>query len=207
MANPIKTLILEGEHETLDFKNTISNAAKIAKTLVAFANNKGGTLLIGVTDEGFIKGVKDEEEERFMLLKAANQYCKPSIPLSFQEFMVDDKLILLANVSESNDKPYYALDETGKWWAYIRIKDKSILASSIILEVLKNQYTDVEISYSAAEEKLFNYLRSNTQITLKQFSKLTRLPHRKLIKILAKLIITGIIKSHSDGNVEYFVLS
>src|SRR3546814_2454449 len=47
----IKTLILQGEGEQLDFKNRISNCAKIAKTLVAFANTKGGKLLVGVADD------------------------------------------------------------------------------------------------------------------------------------------------------------
>lgn len=59
----IKRLILEGENVSLDFKKTISKAEKIAKTLVAFANNQGGRLLIGVADDGSIKGVKSEEEE------------------------------------------------------------------------------------------------------------------------------------------------
>src|SRR3546814_20954398 len=63
----IKTLILQGEGEQLDFKNRISNCAKIAKTLVAFANTKGGKLLVGVADDGTIKGVKSEEEETYML--------------------------------------------------------------------------------------------------------------------------------------------
>ena len=61
----IRKLILQGEGTTLDFKKTITNNEKIAKSLVAFANNKGGQLLIGVADDGSIKGVKSEDEDRF----------------------------------------------------------------------------------------------------------------------------------------------
>lgn len=43
----IKSLILQGEGVMLDFKKTITSTEKIAKSLVAFANNKGGKLLIG----------------------------------------------------------------------------------------------------------------------------------------------------------------
>ena len=57
----IKSLILQGEGVMLDFKKTITNTGKIAKSLVAFANNKGGKLLIGVAYDGSIKGVKSEE--------------------------------------------------------------------------------------------------------------------------------------------------
>ena len=58
MLHKITRLIAGGESETLDFKQTISDASKIAKTLVAFANNKGGTLLIGVRDNGSISGIQ-----------------------------------------------------------------------------------------------------------------------------------------------------
>ena len=57
----VKKLIFEGEGVTLDFKKTITNCEKIARTMAAFANNKGGRLLIGVADDGTITGVKSEE--------------------------------------------------------------------------------------------------------------------------------------------------
>ena len=36
----IRKMLLGGESEVLDFKQTISSAAKIAKTMVSFANHK-----------------------------------------------------------------------------------------------------------------------------------------------------------------------
>ncbi|MBU3926523.1 MAG: ATP-binding protein, partial [Bacteroidetes bacterium] len=53
----IKRLINEGEHQHLDFKFEISDAAKIARSLVEFANTEGGTLLIGVNDNGSLIGI------------------------------------------------------------------------------------------------------------------------------------------------------
>ncbi len=68
----IKRLILEGEGVSQDFKKTITSCEKIAKTMVSFANNKGGRLLIGVADDGTIKGVRSEDEERYMITRAAH---------------------------------------------------------------------------------------------------------------------------------------
>ena len=73
----VKKLIFEGEGATIDFKKTITNCGKIARTMVAFANNKGGRLLIGVADDGTITGVKSEDEERYMITKATLLYTKP----------------------------------------------------------------------------------------------------------------------------------
>jgi len=203
----IKSLILQGEGVTLDFKKTITNTEKIAKSLVAFANNKGGKLLIGVADDGTIKGVKSEEEEKYMILTAAHQCCKPAIEPSFEEIYVDDKLVLVVNIPESDTKPHYALDDQKKWWAYIRINDKSVLASRIILEVLKHDHKNdgVLISYSENEKKLLEYLEVNGKVTLKEFSKLLRCSYRKAQKILVNLILTNVIKSFTTEKEEYFM--
>jgi len=202
----IKALILQGEGVTLDFKKTITSTEKIAKSLVAFANNKGGQLLIGVADDGRIKGVKSEEEERYMILTAAHQFCKPAIEPSFDEIYVDDKLVLVVNIPESDLKPHYALDDQKKWWAYIRIQDKSVLASRIIIDVLKNDNKDagVLISYSDSEKKLLQYLDQNEKITLKEFSKLLRSSFKKAQKILVNLILTHVIQVHTSEKEEYF---
>ncbi|WP_406826718.1 helix-turn-helix domain-containing protein [Pedobacter sp. KACC 23697] len=202
----IKSLILQGEGVMLDFKKTITSTEKIAKSLVAFANNKGGKLLIGVADDGSIRGVKSEEEEKYMILTAAHQFCKPAIEPYFEEIYVDDKLVLVVEIPESDTKPHYALDQQKKWWAYIRIDDKSVLASRIILEVLKQEDKNngVLISYSENEKKLLEYLEQNEKITLKEFSKLLRSSYRKAQKVLVNLILTNVIKSHTTEKEEYF---
>jgi len=202
----IKNLILQGEGVMLDFKKTITSTEKIAKSLVAFANNKGGKLLIGIADNGSIKGVKSEEEEKYMILTAAHQFCKPAIEPHFEEIYVDDKLVLVVEIPESDTKPHYALDHQKKWWAYIRIDDKSVLASRIILEVLKHEDKNngVLISYSDNEKKLLEYLEQNEKITLKEFSKLLRSSYRKAQKVLVNLILTNVIKSHTTEKEEYF---
>ncbi|TDO20612.1 AlbA family DNA-binding domain-containing protein [Pedobacter duraquae] len=202
----IKRLILQGEGTTLDFKKTITNTEKIAKSLVAFANNKGGQLLIGVADDGTIKGVKSEDEERYMISKAAHQFCKPAIEPDFEEIYVDDKLVLVVTIAESDLKPHYALDEHKKWWVYYRVQDKSILASKIIVDMLKS--SDAEsgqlISYTDQEAKLFRFLEDEGRITLKQFCKITRSSHKKAQKILVRLILAGLLKPNTSEKEEYY---
>ncbi len=46
----LNELIAQGEHVQQDFKFRIDDQRKIARTLCAFANTKGGRLLIGVKD-------------------------------------------------------------------------------------------------------------------------------------------------------------
>lgn len=202
----IKKLILQGEGTTLDFKKTINSNEKIAKSLVAFANNKGGQLLIGVADDGSIKGVKSEDEERYMITKSAHQFCRPAIEPEFEEIYVDDKLVLVVTIHPSDTKPHYALDENKKWWVYFRVQDKSLLASKIIVDVIKKSgdTNGQLISYREDEKKLFEYLGQQGRITLKEFSKITRSSYKKAQKVLVSLIISGVIQPHSSEKEEYF---
>jgi len=203
----IKKLILQGEGTTLDFKKTITSVEKIAKSLVAFANNRGGQLLIGVSDDGVIRGVKSEDEERYMITKSAHQFCKPAIEPEFEEIYVDDKLVLVVKIAPSDIKPHYALDEQKNWWVYYRVNDKSILASKVIVDVIKRSSEAIPnvIQYTEQEQKLFEFLTQEGRITLKQFSKLTRSSYRQAQKVLVSLILGGIIKPVTSEKEEYYV--
>lgn len=205
----IKRMIFEGEGATLDFKKTITSCEKIAKTLVAFANNKGGRLLIGVLDDGTIKGVKSEDEEKYMITRAATFFCRPVLEPIFEEIYVDDKLVLVAQIEASDMKPHYSLSEDGKWWVYIRIKDKSMLASKIVVDVLKKSNNDdgVLIEYSSKEKALLEYLHEEERITVKEYCTLLNLSRRRAQRILVNLVLSGVIRVHTTEKEEYYTAS
>jgi predicted HTH transcriptional regulator len=205
-AGDIKKLIFEGEGVTLDFKKTITSCEKIARTMTAFANNKGGVLLIGVADDGTIKGVKSEDEERYMITKAAQMFIKPAIEPRFEEVYVDDKLVLAVEIPEGDMKPHYALAEDGKWWVYVRVKDKSVLASKIVVEVLKHSADDkgVLIEYSASEKALLEYLGKAERINVKEYCKLVKMTRRNAQRILVNMVLSGVIRIHTTEKEEYY---
>lgn len=202
----IKRLILEGEGVQLDFKKTITHVHKIAKTMVAFANNKGGKILVGVMDDGTIKGVKSEEEEKYQLIKAGTFYCRPQIEPKFSEYTVDGATVLIVEIEESDVKPHYALAEDDKWWAYIRVKDKSVLASKIVIDVLKKETKGESalIEYTTKEKALLEYLEKNERITLKEYCNLINISRRRASRILVNLVLSGVIRVHSTEKTEFY---
>ena len=202
----IKKLIFEGESVTLDFKKTITSCEKIARTMVSFADNRGGMLLIGVADDCTIKGVKSEDEERYMITRAAHMFARPALEPIFEEIYVDDKLILVVDTLASELKPHYALAEDGKWWAYVRVKDKSVLASKIVLEVLKRSSSDqgVLIEYSDNEKTLLSYLQQTNHITIKECSELLKMGRRRTQRILVDLILSGLIRINTTEKEEFY---
>ncbi|MDO3642832.1 helix-turn-helix domain-containing protein [Mucilaginibacter sp. L3T2-6] len=202
----LKRLIFEGEGVSLDFKKTITSCEKIARTMVSFANNKGGKLLIGVADDGTIKGVKSEDEERYMITKAALFFARPALEPIFEEVYVDDKLVLIAEIEQSNMKPHYALAEDGKWWVYVRVKDKSVLASKIVVDVLKRSSDNegVLITYSTNEKTLLEHLDKTDRITIKECCQLLNIGRKKAQKLLVDLILSGVVRINTTEKEEFY---
>jgi predicted HTH transcriptional regulator len=202
----VKKMIIEGEGVSLDFKKTITSCEKIARTMTAFANNKGGKLLIGVYDDGTIKGVKSEDEERYMISKAATEFASPPLAPEFEEVYVDDKLVLVVDIPESGEKPHYALAEDGKWWVYVRVKDKSVLASKVVVDVLKRSLAKegVLIEYSAKEKALLEYLDKAARITIKECCDLLKIGRRRAQRLLVDLILSGIIRINTTEKEEFY---
>ncbi len=202
----IKKMILEGEGVRLDFKKTITHVHKIAKTMVSFANNKGGIILVGVMDDGSIKGVKSEEEEKYQLIKAGTYYCRPIIEPKFSEYTIDGATVLAVEIEESDVKPHYALSEDDKWWVYVRVKDKSVLASKIVIDVLRKETKgeSAHIVFTSKEKALLEYLAENERITLMEFCKLINISRRRASRILVNLVLSGVIRVHSSEKTEYY---
>lgn len=207
-VSPLLQLIASGESETLDFKKTISSAAKIAKSLCAFANHKGGTLLIGVNDNKTLAGVQSEDE-KYMLDLAAHFYCKPEIEIHVNEWEFGRKMILEAKIPEGKDKPYYAKDEDGKWWVYIRVKDKSLLASKVVVDVLKrnSQKHNSLIKFTRHEQSLLQQLEKKEKMTLKEICKALNISRWRAQKMIVSLIGAGIVRNHTHEKAEFFTLS
>jgi len=204
----IQELILQGESDTLDFKKEISSKSKIAKTMVSFANHKGGVLLVGVNDNKSLHGVSTEEE-KFMLQEAATFFCRPEIVLTIKEWLIKGKIILEVIVPEGDAKPYYAKGEDDKWWVHIRVKDQSLLASKVVVDVLKKSHhlDTTLIKYGSKEQALFNYLKENEKITLKQYCKLLNISRQRAIKILVNLISIGMIRVHTTEKEDFYTMS
>lgn len=198
MINPnqhIFDLIKEGEHQQLDFKFEISDSKKIARTLAAFSNTDGGTLLIGVKDNGAIAGVRSDEEF-YMLEAAAQLYCKPTVEFTSKEWHINGKDVLEIKIPKSDKKPHSAPDKSGKFKVYVRVEDQNLLANGILLKVWKQRKKPkgVYIKFTNKEKILLEYLENHEQITLSQFKKVAKISHRLAESILVKMVTINVIE-------------
>jgi len=207
MNSYISRLIQQGEHQTQDFKYCISDSRKIARSLVAFANTDGGRLLIGVKDNGRIAGVPSEEEY-YMVESAAKMYSNPPINFTTKQHHVEGKTVLEVIVEPSPEKPHFARDDEGKWWAYFRKDDENRLANKIMIEVWKRQKsTDgILINYSDDEKILLDYLEKNEKISVSKYSRIAHLSYKKAEEIIINFRTLNILKDCvGDTRIDYAI--
>lgn len=206
--NHINQLILNGEGLQLDFKHTISDAYKIAKTIGAFANTMGGTLLIGVRDNKTIAGIKSEED-KYMIEMAAQMYCSPPIPLIFIEHSVEKKIILEVIVNESKVKPIYTLDADKNKIVYVRQDDKTLKAGIITYEWLKFNNNSTNLSkntYSFFEGEIMRMMREAGPLKLNYLIKNLPFKKRTIIRSIVKLLNLNLISVIYDNNTELITI-
>lgn len=207
MSKYLLNLIQQGEHQTQDFKYCISDSRKIARSLVAFANTDGGRLLIGVKDNGNIAGVRSEEEY-YMVEAAARIYSKPMIDFTTKQHFIDGKTVLEVMIKPSPDKPHYAVDENGNWWAYFRKDDENRLANKVMLEVWKKQKsTDgILINYSEGEKILLDYLENHEKISVSKFARIAHLTYKQAEHIIINFRALDILQDFvGDTRIDYSI--
>lgn len=206
MSRYIHDLIKQKENQKLDFKHSIDDSKKIARSLVAFSNTDGGRLLIGVRDNGSIAGVNGDEEF-YMVQAAADLYCKPAINFDTKVWTIEGKTILEIIIPKlSGDKLITAPDKNGLYKVYIRVNDENIIVNNIYLKAwnLKRFGQGVLIRYDQPERILFEYLNDNKNITFSKFKNLTSLSKYRAEKIIVNLIVLDILKiDFSENQIKY----
>jgi predicted HTH transcriptional regulator len=192
----LRKLIAQGEGEQLDFKKTIQDSRKIAKSMVAFANTKGGKLLIGVRDNGTLAGIQSDEEVH-MIEAASLVYCKPQVIFTTRVHRLEGKSILEVDIPKSENHLHEALDEEGKWEILIRDKDACKVAGKEFSDIfkLKHKLEGTLLKFGPAENKILELIRLHPEgISSRQMSKKAKIPVWKASKVMTRLAATGVIR-------------
>ncbi len=183
-------LIAQGEHTRLEFKRQLSAASRIARTLAAFANTSGGILLIGIADDGKIKGVSSEFKEVEKIEAATDRLIQPALSVSYETLSPDGRIVLIVTVPESTEKPHYLIDDSGKRTIYVRARDKSIPTNKLIITA---DTENRELLKSPMARTLIQYLRKNDFITADRFAKLINISAYRAGKLLRQLAERGLL--------------
>ncbi len=211
----VNDMIDEGEGFTMEFKRRISSPEKIARTLISFANTRGGTILFGVDDDGTVVGVESEKSEIEMIGIAAQEFCDPRVEAVIDIVPFDGLDVIVCAVNESRTKPHYFVGDrdTGNGEStrvYIRVNDNTMMASREVVKILRDENPDARpltVSIGRNEKRLFEFLDQNKRITLREFGRLVNVSDRRASRILVSLVRAGVIRIHTREKEEFFTLA
>jgi predicted HTH transcriptional regulator len=216
-ARHVREMIEEGEGFEIEFKRRVSAPEKIARTLIAFANTRGGHMLFGVDDDGSIVGVESEKSEADLVLQAGSVHCEPEIKPEIDIVAFNGKDVIVASVPESDQKPHAFLGNgdgqdspNGGMRVYIRVNDKTVLASKEVVRILRSERPDtppMRIAIGENERRLFRYLDEHERITARQFADFVNVSDRRATRTLVALVRAGVLRIHTLERTDFFTMA
>lgn len=122
-------LITNGENSGLEFKRDDVRPEQLAKEIVALANFRGGTILLGVEDDGAITGIQRHNLEEWVMDTVFGRYVHPMILPFFETVQVDaGRRVAVISLTQGTSKPY-VLRLQDREEIYIRVGSTSRKAS------------------------------------------------------------------------------
>jgi ATP-dependent DNA helicase RecG len=103
VTNNLLNIIAAGEGSTTELKSTFQK--EVMETVVAFANAKGGQIIIGVSDARHISGVAINSETLKDWLNQIKNNTHPSVLPDIEAYQIDGKTIVQISVTEQPIKP------------------------------------------------------------------------------------------------------
>lgn len=141
-----------------EFKRQLTN--ECMKTVVAFSNTVGGTLYIGMDDDGTPFGVNDVDSTSLRLIQLISDTIRPDTRMitDVDHVIIDGKDLVKVEVCEGTSKPYY-LREKGlrPEGVYVRMGPSSVQATEAqILKMVRENSVSFESLISFNQDLTFS---------------------------------------------------
>jgi predicted HTH transcriptional regulator len=153
--------LISGESKTVEFKESLpEKSIKYMKTVIAYANGKGGKIIFGVQD-GTCKVVGIDKDEVFKTMDAITNAildsCEPAIIPDVTLQTVEDKTLIVVEINEGRQRPYYIKSLGLRNGTYIKVSGTTRVADDYMLKELilegQNKYYDQELCADLAVTK------------------------------------------------------
>uniref|UniRef100_UPI004048084B AlbA family DNA-binding domain-containing protein n=1 Tax=Algoriphagus sp. TaxID=1872435 RepID=UPI004048084B len=204
----VKELALKGEGLQIEFKKKANFPEKIVREVIALANTQGGSLLIGVDDDGTVSGQRFIEEEIFVMEKAIRELIFPPLEVEVATVKLSEKKgVAVFRIPHSPNRPHFLLVQ-GKKFSFIRVQDRTVQASREIWEVLRKSRVprDTVFTYGKKEEVLMKFLAEQEKINVKEFAKIASIPLYMASKTLVRLVVANVLQLHPQEGADFFTI-
>ena len=158
----ITKLIGETSEYDKKLKLEIKKPKSWCKSVSAFANTYGGSLIFGISDDNQIIGLESPDKDAEIISEMIKSRLDPIPEFKIRFQKEEDKVLLIVDILKGEETPYYYSGD-GVLEAYVRIGNESVKASSTELKRLvlhgRNTTFDSQNSMYKVEDYAFSKLR------------------------------------------------
>lgn len=171
MELDIKSLV--GEATSYDKKQMLEvrRPKSWLKSVSAFANGEGGTLIFGISDDNQPVGLTDAEGDAERISEEIKSKLDPVPVVKLEYKEVDEKKLVLLQVYPGQETPYYYIGDKQRL-AFVRVGNESVVADRIQLKSLVLR----------GSGRTFDSLPSCYRLDDMAFSKLKSVHYKRLLR-------------------------
>jgi ATP-dependent DNA helicase RecG len=156
-AKVLLSQIAIGEDSTRQFKADVKNAESLASEMAAFANSNGGTIFIGVADDGSTPGFAGQDVSRInqLISNASSQLVRSPLAVQTENVALENgRIVIVLAVPKGIDKPYF--DKNGVIWLKAGADKRRVNSKEELRRLFQftNQFHADELPTKAGVEKL-----------------------------------------------------
>jgi ATP-dependent DNA helicase RecG len=138
----VEELLTKPEGKTLEFKRDLSSPVGILRTVSAFANTGGGTLLIGVdSKKRSVRGLVDPLLDEERLANLISDAIRPQIVVEIEIVAYRKKSLLVLQVFPGPARPYHLGKHGADQGSYVRVGSTNRSAGPEVLAELRRANT------------------------------------------------------------------
>jgi predicted HTH transcriptional regulator len=131
-------LLKRPEGKTLEFKRELSAPEGALRTIVAFANTAGGTLLVGVEDKsGHVRGIGDALDLEERMANLISDHVAPRLVPEIEILPWRRTQVLAVRVYPSPSRPHYLKREGSDDGVYVRVGSTNRRADRELVDELR----------------------------------------------------------------------
>ena len=146
--------ILAGESKNVEFKvQRPDKSIKYMKTVVAFANGRGGQIIFGIDDKTReVVGIPEDKvfQEIDAITNAISDTCEPAIRPDVALQTVKDKTVIVVEILPGAQRPYYIKSQGMVDGTYVRVAGttrhvEEYMLKELILEVKNPIFKNIKL--------------------------------------------------------------
>lgn len=210
-ALEVLSSLSKGEGTRIEFKRKLPRDERAARTLCAFANTRGGLLLIGVTDRGRVHGVHHPDEVMHKIGAISREWLSPALSVETQVVEVHGPRIVACSVPFSKDRPHAVVSPDGPRHFLVRVGASNRVADGPTLTAL-GLSTRARRGLTPLEDTIVEWVRRHTHstrqpggtATVARFAKLHNLSEARTRRVFLRLESLGILVGHGAGRARIF---